>query len=57
MRDTLQMGVKDPSGLPAISPTRGEISQSEGRTFASPLARRIAKDAGLAIAAGTGSGR
>ncbi|TIS31839.1 MAG: pyruvate dehydrogenase complex dihydrolipoamide acetyltransferase, partial [Mesorhizobium sp.] len=35
-----------PSGLPAISPTRGEISQSDGRIFASPLARRIAREAG-----------
>jgi pyruvate dehydrogenase E2 component (dihydrolipoamide acetyltransferase) len=46
-----------PSGLPAISPTRGEISQSHGeRVFASPLARRIAKDAGVDVAGLTGSG-
>ncbi|RUY99478.1 pyruvate dehydrogenase complex dihydrolipoamide acetyltransferase [Mesorhizobium sp. M7A.F.Ca.CA.001.12.2.1] len=46
-----------PSGLPAISPTRGEISQSpEGRTFASPLARRIAKEAGVDVSAVTGTG-
>ncbi|MER9769731.1 pyruvate dehydrogenase complex dihydrolipoamide acetyltransferase [Mesorhizobium sp. M0189] len=46
-----------PSGLPAISPTRGEISQSaNGRIFASPLARRIAKEAGVDVSAVTGSG-
>ncbi|RWO19348.1 pyruvate dehydrogenase complex dihydrolipoamide acetyltransferase [Mesorhizobium sp.] len=45
-----------PSGLPAISPTRGEISQSDGRTFASPLARRIAREAGVDVSAVTGSG-
>ncbi|MDF3151705.1 pyruvate dehydrogenase complex dihydrolipoamide acetyltransferase [Mesorhizobium sp. XAP10] len=46
-----------PSGLPAISPTKGEISQSpEGRTFASPLARRIAKEAGVDVSAVTGTG-
>ena len=43
-----------PSALPGISPTRGEIGQS--RTFASPLARRIAKDAGVDVAAIAGSG-
>ncbi len=37
-----------------ISPARGE--NKEGRTFASPLARRIAKHAGVSIAAITGSG-
>ncbi|RWC78388.1 MAG: pyruvate dehydrogenase complex dihydrolipoamide acetyltransferase [Mesorhizobium sp.] len=45
-----------PSGLPAISPTRGEISQSAERTFASPLARRIAKEAGVDVSAVTGTG-
>ncbi|TJV03061.1 MAG: pyruvate dehydrogenase complex dihydrolipoamide acetyltransferase [Mesorhizobium sp.] len=51
-----------PSGLPSlpplgISPTGGEISQSpEGRTFASPLARRIAKEAGLDVSVVTGTG-
>ena len=35
------------------SPTRGEVGE---RTFASPLARRIAKDAGVDVAAITGSG-
>jgi pyruvate dehydrogenase E2 component (dihydrolipoamide acetyltransferase) len=39
---------------PAISPTSGEISQS--RTFASPLARRVAKDAGVDVAAVNGTG-
>jgi pyruvate dehydrogenase E2 component (dihydrolipoamide acetyltransferase) len=49
--------VSPPSGLPAISPTGGEIGQSAGeRTFASPLARRIAKDAGVDVAAISGSG-
>ncbi|MBL8577119.1 MAG: pyruvate dehydrogenase complex dihydrolipoamide acetyltransferase [Mesorhizobium sp.] len=49
--------VAPPSGLPAISPTRGEISQSPGeRVFASPLARRVAKDAGVNIAAVAGTG-
>jgi pyruvate dehydrogenase E2 component (dihydrolipoamide acetyltransferase) len=45
-----------PSGLPAISPPSGEISQAGDRTFASPLARRIARDAGVDVAAVTGSG-
>jgi len=46
-----------PSGLPAISPSRGEKSQSQdGRVFASPLARRIAKDAGIELSAISGSG-
>ncbi|ESY09944.1 pyruvate dehydrogenase complex dihydrolipoamide acetyltransferase [Mesorhizobium sp. C386A] len=49
--------VAPPSGLPAISPTKGEISQPSGeRTFASPLARRIAKDAGVDVSAVTGTG-
>ncbi|WP_420838294.1 pyruvate dehydrogenase complex dihydrolipoamide acetyltransferase [Aquibium microcysteis] len=46
--------VTPPSALPGISPTRGEISQS--RIFASPLARRIAKDAGVDLSAIEGSG-
>jgi pyruvate dehydrogenase E2 component (dihydrolipoamide acetyltransferase) len=46
--------VAPPSALPGISPTRGEIGQS--RTFASPLARRIAKDAGVDVSAVAGSG-
>jgi pyruvate dehydrogenase E2 component (dihydrolipoamide acetyltransferase) len=46
-----------PSALPAISPTQGEIAgSSEHRVFASPLARRIARDAGVDIAAVQGSG-
>jgi pyruvate dehydrogenase E2 component (dihydrolipoamide acetyltransferase) len=52
-----------PSGLPsadrgaAISPARGETAaSSDGRIFASPLARRIARDAGIDVAAVTGSG-
>ena len=43
-----------PSGLPAISPSRGE--NDGGRVFSSPLARRIARDAGIDLAAVTGSG-
>ncbi|RST85991.1 pyruvate dehydrogenase complex dihydrolipoamide acetyltransferase [Aquibium carbonis] len=46
--------VTPPSALPGISPTRGEISQS--RTFASPLARRIAGEAGIDLSAIDGSG-
>jgi pyruvate dehydrogenase E2 component (dihydrolipoamide acetyltransferase) len=52
-----------PSGLPsadrgtAISPARGETAaSSDGRIFASPLARRIASDAGIDVSAVTGSG-
>jgi pyruvate dehydrogenase E2 component (dihydrolipoamide acetyltransferase) len=49
--------VAPPSGLPAISPTSGEISQSSGeRTFASPLARRIAREAGVDLSVVAGSG-
>jgi pyruvate dehydrogenase E2 component (dihydrolipoamide acetyltransferase) len=44
-----------PSGLSAISPTRGENTQAS-RVFASPLARRIAKDADVEISAVKGSG-
>ncbi|MDP3898612.1 MAG: pyruvate dehydrogenase complex dihydrolipoamide acetyltransferase [Mesorhizobium sp.] len=46
--------VTPPTALPGNSPTRAEISQS--RAFASPLARRIAKDAGVDVSAVTGSG-
>jgi pyruvate dehydrogenase E2 component (dihydrolipoamide acetyltransferase) len=46
--------VTPPSALPGISPTGGEIGQS--RTFASPLARRIAREAGVDVAAIAGSG-
>ena len=46
-----------PSALPGISPSRGETGQSSnGRTFASPLARRIAKEAGVDVSAVSGSG-
>ncbi|QPC90612.1 pyruvate dehydrogenase complex dihydrolipoamide acetyltransferase [Mesorhizobium sp. INR15] len=47
--------VAPPSGLPAISLTRGEISHlSSGR--ATPLARRLAREAGLAVSGITGTG-
>ncbi|RWF43930.1 MAG: pyruvate dehydrogenase complex dihydrolipoamide acetyltransferase [Mesorhizobium sp.] len=44
------------SGLPAISPTRGEISQSPLGARATPLARRLAREAGIVLSniAGTG---
>jgi pyruvate dehydrogenase E2 component (dihydrolipoamide acetyltransferase) len=48
-------GKAPPSALPGISPSRGETGQSS-RTFASPLARRIAKDAGIDVSAVSGSG-
>ncbi|PBB18788.1 pyruvate dehydrogenase complex dihydrolipoamide acetyltransferase [Mesorhizobium sp. WSM4313] len=44
-----------PSDLPGISPTRGEIGQSQGER-ATPLARRLAREAGLKIAEIQGSG-
>ncbi|UCI20777.1 pyruvate dehydrogenase complex dihydrolipoamide acetyltransferase [Mesorhizobium sp. B2-1-8] len=44
-----------PSGLPAISPTRGEIGQSPGGR-ATPLARRLAREAGLTLSAISGTG-
>ena len=43
-----------PSGLPAISPTSGEIGS--GKVRATPLARRIAREKGLDLAAISGSG-
>ncbi|MET3518193.1 pyruvate dehydrogenase complex dihydrolipoamide acetyltransferase [Mesorhizobium abyssinicae] len=48
--------VAPPSGLLAISPTRGEISQSPGGARATPLARRLAREAGIVLSniAGTG---
>jgi pyruvate dehydrogenase E2 component (dihydrolipoamide acetyltransferase) len=49
-----QLKAEPPSGLPAISPTRGE--KEPNRVFSSPLARRLAKEAGLDIAAINGSG-
>ncbi|TPM51214.1 pyruvate dehydrogenase complex dihydrolipoamide acetyltransferase [Mesorhizobium sp. B2-2-4] len=42
-----------PAGRPADPPHKGE---GEGRTFASPLARRIAKEAGVDVSAVTGTG-
>jgi pyruvate dehydrogenase E2 component (dihydrolipoamide acetyltransferase) len=44
------------SGLPAISPTRGEIGQSPSGARATPLARRLAREAGLALASIAGTG-
>ena len=43
------------SAVPGITPTRGEIGQSP-RLFATPLARRIAADAGVDLAALAGTG-
>ncbi|CDX31562.1 Dihydrolipoyllysine-residue acetyltransferase component of pyruvate dehydrogenase complex [Mesorhizobium plurifarium] len=48
--------VAPPSGLPAISPTGGEISQSQGPARATPLARRLAREANLDLSAIAGSG-
>ncbi|TPJ28103.1 pyruvate dehydrogenase complex dihydrolipoamide acetyltransferase [Mesorhizobium sp. B2-7-2] len=48
--------VAPPSALPGISPTGGEISQSPTIGRATPLARRLAREAGLAIADVKGSG-
>jgi len=45
-----------PSGLPAISPARGEIGQSPTGERATPLARRLAREAGLKIVDIQGSG-
>ncbi|TGS15148.1 pyruvate dehydrogenase complex dihydrolipoamide acetyltransferase [Mesorhizobium sp. M2E.F.Ca.ET.209.01.1.1] len=45
-----------PSALPGISPTRGEISQSQGPARATPLARRLAREANLDLSAIAGSG-
>ncbi|MBN9548296.1 MAG: E3 binding domain-containing protein, partial [Alphaproteobacteria bacterium] len=44
-----------PSALPGISPVTGEIGQSQGGR-ATPLARRLAREAGLKIAEIQGSG-
>jgi pyruvate dehydrogenase E2 component (dihydrolipoamide acetyltransferase) len=43
-----------PSALPGISPTRGEIG--DGPVRATPLARRLAREAGLDLVAISGSG-
>ncbi|WP_292634006.1 E3 binding domain-containing protein, partial [Mesorhizobium sp.] len=48
--------VRPPSDLPAVSPTRGEISQSQGPARATPLARRLAREANLDLSAMAGSG-
>ncbi|TPI62134.1 pyruvate dehydrogenase complex dihydrolipoamide acetyltransferase [Mesorhizobium sp. B3-1-3] len=48
--------VAPPSGLPAISPTGGKISQSPSAARATPLARRLAREANLDLSAITGSG-
>ncbi|TPK94875.1 2-oxo acid dehydrogenase subunit E2, partial [Mesorhizobium sp. B2-4-14] len=48
--------VAPPSALPGISPTGGEISQLSSVARATPLARRLAREAGLAIADVRGSG-
>ncbi|RUX21620.1 pyruvate dehydrogenase complex dihydrolipoamide acetyltransferase [Mesorhizobium sp. M2A.F.Ca.ET.042.01.1.1] len=45
-----------PSGLPGISATRGEIGQSQGSARATPLARRLAREANLDLSAIAGSG-
>ena len=44
------------AAAPAVSPAAAAPSQSGSRIFASPLAKRIAKDAGLDLAAIAGSG-
>ncbi|ANN56633.1 pyruvate dehydrogenase E2 component (dihydrolipoamide acetyltransferase) [Mesorhizobium sp. USDA 4775] len=48
--------VTPPSALPGISPTRGEIGQSPSGIRATPLARRLAREAGLALASIIGTG-
>jgi len=48
--------VAPPAALPGISLTRGEIGQSQGPARATPLARRLAREAGLDLLAVTGSG-
>ncbi|PBC20510.1 MULTISPECIES: pyruvate dehydrogenase complex dihydrolipoamide acetyltransferase [unclassified Mesorhizobium] len=48
--------VTPPSALPGISPTREEIGQSRSGARATPLARRLAREAGLALASIIGSG-
>ena len=46
------------AAAPAVkpAPANGAAASGEGRTFASPLARRIAKDAGIDISGVSGSG-
>ncbi|MBN9220003.1 MAG: E3 binding domain-containing protein, partial [Mesorhizobium sp.] len=48
--------VVPPSALPGISPTRGEIGQLPSGARATPLARRLAREAGLALASISGTG-
>ncbi|MFD1978565.1 pyruvate dehydrogenase complex dihydrolipoamide acetyltransferase [Mesorhizobium kowhaii] len=48
--------VAPPSALPGISPTRGEIGQSPSVARATPLARRLAREAGLDLSAISGTG-
>jgi pyruvate dehydrogenase E2 component (dihydrolipoamide acetyltransferase) len=48
--------VTPPSALPGISPTGGEIGQSSSAARATPLARRLAREAGLALASIAGTG-
>lgn len=48
--------VTPPSALPGISPTGGEIGQSPSGTRATPLARRLAREAGLTLSAISGTG-
>ncbi|MEI9408739.1 biotin/lipoyl-containing protein, partial [Mesorhizobium salmacidum] len=45
-----------PSALPGISPTGGEIGQSPSGGRATPLARRLAREAGLTLSAISGTG-
>ncbi|BCG78020.1 pyruvate dehydrogenase complex dihydrolipoamide acetyltransferase [Mesorhizobium sp. 113-3-3] len=54
-----EMSAKPTEGraaLPDISPTRGEIGQSPSGARATPLARRLAREAGLALASIIGTG-
>ncbi|UDL87230.1 pyruvate dehydrogenase complex dihydrolipoamide acetyltransferase [Mesorhizobium sp. PAMC28654] len=48
--------VTPPSALPGISPTGREIGQSPSGARATPLARRLAREAGLALAGISGTG-
>ena len=48
--------VPAPAAAPAPAPAAAPATPSGGRIFASPLARRIAKDAGLDLGTVTGSG-
>ncbi|MEI9403459.1 pyruvate dehydrogenase complex dihydrolipoamide acetyltransferase [Mesorhizobium argentiipisi] len=48
--------VAPPSGLPGSSPSGAEIGQSQGAVRATPLARRLAREAGLNLSALSGSG-